>query len=85
MIAAAQEALRANPGDWVLQVKLAQAQYLPTKYLRGDNTPGSAEYLGYVDARTLYPDFRFATFADFVDELMKGEVRKPYASVQIPE
>jgi hypothetical protein len=77
-VATARKDFEDAPHDWLLQVRLCQALYLPSKYLRGDNTPKSAEYLGYISARKLYPDFRYETFGDFVDKLLEGVIKKPY-------
>jgi hypothetical protein len=82
-IKAARDALVANPTNVLNQVKLAQLQYLPVKYLRNDNTPENAEYLGYIDGRALYPDFEFTKFSEFVDELIAGNARKPYPQLSI--
>ncbi|KIW41828.1 uncharacterized protein PV06_05435 [Exophiala oligosperma] len=77
-IATARKAYAAEPQDWMKQVQLCQALYLPSKYLRGDNTPECSEYLGYISAHDLYPDFQYKAFEDFVDELLQGSVKKPY-------
>lgn len=50
--------------------------------MRHDNTPKNAEYLGYINARELYPDFEYISFADFVDELIAGKVERPYPHIQ---
>ena len=73
----------ANPTEGRNRFLLAAAQHAITKYVRGDNTPENAEYLGYVDAKKLLPDFKFKTYAEFVDDLMAGTVSKPYEGVII--
>jgi hypothetical protein len=51
--------------------------------VRADNTSENAEYLGYIDARKLLPDFEYKTFAEFLDDLMVGSVSRPYEGVVI--
>lgn len=63
--------------------KLAISEYCEIKYVRVDNTPENAEYLGYIKGRELYPDFEFIRFADFVDDLIAGEVKRPYPHLQM--
>lgn len=55
------------------------ADYNYSKYVRRDNTPASAEYLGYLDARELYPDFTPLSFRDFFKELLAGKGSKVYS------
>jgi len=55
---AAKEQYDADPGEGRNRFLLAAAQYAITKYVRADNTPENAEYLGYVDARKLLPGFK---------------------------
>jgi hypothetical protein len=62
---------------------LAAAQYAITKYVQADNMPENAEYLGYIDARKLLPDFKNRTFGEFLDDLMAGSVRRPYEGVMV--
>jgi hypothetical protein len=57
-----------------------QTQYIVSKYIRRDNTLENAKYLGYLDARKLYPDFKPISFSAFVDELLDGKATRPYAS-----
>ena len=54
-------------------------QYHHSKYIRADNTIANAKYLGYLDAKELYPDFEPISFETFLKELMAGKVRKVYA------
>jgi len=39
-------------------------------YVRGDNDPVYAKYLGYLDARALYPEFAPRTFEAYAKELL---------------
>jgi hypothetical protein len=48
------------------------AEYQLSWGIRGDNVPEYASYLGYLDARELYPDFKPITFEEYVQELLGG-------------
>jgi hypothetical protein len=54
------------------------ASYIVSKYVRRDNTPENAKYLGYIDARELYHDFKPISFSEFIDELFAGKAKKLY-------
>ncbi|CAJ2513880.1 Uu.00g019990.m01.CDS01 [Anthostomella pinea] len=82
-ITAAREAFKANPAEPVNMYMMAMSQYANTKYVREDNTPENAEYLGYINGRELYPDFEWLSFGGFVDELLAGKVQKPYAHLSM--
>lgn len=75
---AAEKKTAEDPSNVPNMYLLAYAQYCNTKYVRADNTPENAEYLGYLNGRELYPDFEWMGFADFVDNLIAGEVKRPY-------
>ncbi|KAE9368833.1 NAD(P)-binding protein [Stipitochalara longipes BDJ] len=47
-------------------------EYRYSMYVRGDNDPEYAKYLGYLDARDLYPDFVPRTFEAYAKELLDG-------------
>ncbi|KAI1502187.1 NAD(P)-binding protein [Biscogniauxia marginata] len=81
-IKAAEAAAEAGSTDLGARYKLILSQYANVKYVRGDNTPENAEYLGYIDGNALYPDFKFTKFEDFVDELLAGKVTRPYADMK---
>jgi hypothetical protein len=53
-------------------------EYKYSKYVRGDNTPACATYLGYLDARELYPDFQPKGFREFAREVLDGRIERPY-------
>jgi hypothetical protein len=57
---------------------LWSSEYLISKYIRKDNTRDNALYLGYLDAKELYPDFKPVTFEDFAKELLQGGIARPY-------
>jgi hypothetical protein len=47
--------------------------YSYSKFVRGDNTPEYAKYLGYLDASYLYPDLVPWSFEAFARELVDGK------------
>jgi hypothetical protein len=56
------------------------SEYQNSKYLRGDNSPENAKYLGYIDATELYPDFKPIKFEQYLTELLAGKAIRPYSS-----
>jgi hypothetical protein len=78
-IAATKARIAADPTNQMNYMVLWRFQYLYSKYVRGDNTPEHAKYLGYLDARELYPDIKPRSFKSFFEELVAGKVQKPYA------
>jgi hypothetical protein len=62
--------------------RLASAEYEYSKYVRMDNKRDYARYLGYLDARELYPNLQPKKFREFVQDLLDGKVRMPYSGVQ---
>ncbi|KAL2784011.1 hypothetical protein BJX66DRAFT_97504 [Aspergillus keveii] len=75
---AARANLEANPSDTMARVAVWTAEYDVSKYVQRDNTPENARYLGYLDTKELYPDFRPITFTAFIDELLADKARKLY-------
>lgn len=67
-----------EPDSMMNRAAIYAAQYAYSKYVRKDNTPEYAEYLGYLDARKLYPDLTPKTFGEFVVDLLDGKVLRPY-------
>lgn len=63
---------------------LTTSQYFTSIWLRGDNLPESATYLGYVNGKELYPDVKYTTFAEYAKELMAGEGKRVYANKTFP-
>lgn len=53
-------------------------QYNRSKWIRADGTLENAKYLGYLDARELYPDLQPVKFESFLDDLVQGRVTRPY-------
>ncbi|KAF7342395.1 Glycoside hydrolase [Mycena venus] len=71
-------ASKAEPENLMAQAMKFIAEYEFSKYVRTDNTPEYAKYLGYLDARELYPEFKPKTFREFLGELFEGKVENPY-------
>lgn len=78
LVSAARKAYEANPTDSSAQRDLWSTDYWNSKYIRGDNTRENALYLGYLDAKELYPDFKPVTFEAFIQELLRGDIERPY-------
>ncbi|TVY42056.1 Isoflavone reductase-like protein [Lachnellula subtilissima] len=51
-------------------------EYSYSMFVRSDNSPEYAKYLGYLDARDLYPDFVPRLFEAFARELVDGKAAK---------
>lgn len=49
-------------------------QYLMSWGVRGDNTPEKARFLGYLDAKELYPDLKWRTLEAVAREVVTGEL-----------
>ncbi|KAH6685053.1 isoflavone reductase [Plectosphaerella plurivora] len=77
--AEARKAAAADPGNMGAVMALAGADYGYSMNVRGDNAPEYAKYLGYLDAKELYPDLEFIKFDDFLAELIEGKVKRVYA------
>ncbi|KAF7354699.1 Glycoside hydrolase [Mycena sanguinolenta] len=73
--------LKADPTDSSARIDMSREDYHYSKYVRGDNTPAYATYLGYLNARELYPAFKPRTFGDFAQELLDGRLEKPYGQL----
>ena len=67
-----------DTGDINGLLRVVQPQYQMTWGIRGDNTLEHAKYLGYLDARELYPDLAPRKFEDFVDEVLQDKITRPY-------
>lgn len=79
LVAQSKQALEANPDDIMLRVGVWTEEYKLSKYIRRDNTQENAIYLGYLDARDLYPDFRPITFEQCFKEILEGKGSRPYS------
>ncbi|KAI5862074.1 isoflavone reductase family protein [Durotheca rogersii] len=72
-IKAANEKLRTDPEDESAKLSLALNQYVDSWGLRGDGSPESAAYLGYLDFKQLYPDVRGKTARTVFQEILDGK------------
>jgi hypothetical protein len=54
-----------------------------SKYLRADNTPETARYLGCISANELFPDFKYRRLEGFVDDLIQGQIERPYPHIDL--
>jgi hypothetical protein len=75
---AREEEYIADREDRLKRFHFMMAQYVVSKYVNEDNSPENAKYLGYIDAHDLFPDFKYTTSTEFMDDLLAGKVRKPY-------
>ncbi|OJJ62817.1 hypothetical protein ASPSYDRAFT_171979 [Aspergillus sydowii CBS 593.65] len=71
-------ALSLDPNDPAKRIQVYVVQYMYSKYIRGDNQPRYAKYLGYLDARELYPDLKPVSFRDCFVEVLEGKGKRPY-------
>ncbi|RBA11094.1 isoflavone reductase family protein [Fusarium proliferatum] len=62
-----------DPNDVGLLLNLVEYQYRYSCSVRLDNTPEHAQYLGYLDGKTLYPDLECKSVREFVREVVSGE------------
>ena len=72
-LAASQEALARDPSDQMALFGIFINQYLNSWGARGDNTPESARYLGYLDFKELYPDVGGRTLRDLYGDILAGK------------
>nr|GAT48888.1 predicted protein [Mycena chlorophos] len=70
-----------NPTNRMARYMRVTIDYEFSKYIRGDNTPAYARYLGYLDANELYPDLRPIGFREFLVELVQGKSERAYKDV----
>ena len=58
------------------------ADYRYSQYVRGYNQIEYARYLGYLDAKELFPDFRPISFREFLQDLMDGKIEKMHYELE---
>ena len=73
------EKAKVEAAQGIVNYDLLRWEYIVCKYIREDNTPEMGKYLGYLDAQELYPDFKPISFSEFIDELLAGKAKRPYA------
>ncbi|KAI1410361.1 NAD(P)-binding protein [Hypoxylon sp. FL1857] len=72
-IASARSALEKDPTDTAARFALLFNEYVYSWGLRGDNTPESAAYLGYLDFKGLYPGIQGKTMRTVFQEALEGK------------
>jgi hypothetical protein len=75
--------IQSEPGETMHRMILYGYEYMYSKYVRGDNTPAYAKYLGYLSATELYPQFKPISFRDFLVELLEGKAHRPYPAINL--
>ncbi|KAH7132389.1 isoflavone reductase family protein [Dendryphion nanum] len=70
---------REDPSDLMKKIHQSGPEYSVSKYVRRDNTLANAKYFGYLNARELYPDVKPKPYAEYVDEILQGKGKRPYA------
>ncbi|RSM18139.1 hypothetical protein CDV31_003061 [Fusarium ambrosium] len=68
--------------DSVDFITLTQMQYWNSCCVRGDNTPENSQYLGYLLAKDLYPEFIGTSLETYAREVLDGKGRKVYEHIQ---
>ncbi|OGM48930.1 hypothetical protein ABOM_003114 [Aspergillus bombycis] len=76
----ARSALKKEPTDPSALAALITSQLFFSWGIRGDNTPEYAEYLGYLNGKDLYPDFKFTKLEEYVKEVLEGKAKGVYQS-----
>ncbi|KAJ7186664.1 isoflavone reductase family protein [Mycena filopes] len=76
-------AAKADPTNHVKWLKALQQDYYYSNYVREDNIPAYAAYLGYLDARELYPDFQPQRFEKFTQDILEGKGKKVNKSMGV--
>lgn len=89
-LSGAEDSLAKDPTDVTAILTHAVSSYMYTRGIRGDNTPARAEYLGYLLAQDLYPDFKPKKVEEYVRELIDGTrkgtvyVGRDYSLMKLP-
>lgn len=78
IISTTQDEIKTQGPSPMCAFTLVHTQYLYSKFIRGDNTPEYAKYLGYVDAGELYPDFKPIAWKEYLQDLLAGKTEMPY-------
>ena len=68
----AKSVLANDPTDQLTKFSLLLNEYVNNWGLRGDNTPESAKYLGYLDFKELYPGVGGKTMRTVIQEVLDG-------------
>lgn len=74
----ADEKLKTEPQNFGLSLQQVESQYQISWGIRGDNTPEHAKYLGYLDGKELYPDFKPRSLEGFLKDVLDGKMEPIY-------
>lgn len=69
-VQAARDAHTLQPSNIALGI-LSLRELFIASYVHGYNTREFAEYMGYLDVKTLYPDFEFQPYEDYVKGVLE--------------
>jgi hypothetical protein len=72
--------LDKNPNSALAFITLTIHEYNYTVWIRRDNTPDNADYLGYLNGKELYPDVSFIKYKDYVREAVEGNGQPTYVN-----
>ncbi|KAK2035998.1 hypothetical protein LZ31DRAFT_636164 [Colletotrichum somersetense] len=72
-IAELKSVVAADPINVGPLLELAICQYKHSRHVGGDNAPDRAQYLGYLDGKTLYPDPECKSMRDFIRDVVAGK------------
>ncbi|GME48450.1 hypothetical protein VE00_04286 [Neofusicoccum parvum] len=73
------ERMQNDKTDQLAVYKSYWYQYFYSCGVRGDNTPYVAEYLGYLNAKDLYPDFKGLSLGKYLTDVLDGKAKQMYA------
>ncbi|KAI3532382.1 isoflavone reductase family protein [Colletotrichum filicis] len=62
---------RTGQDIMTINPEIGMGEYRNLLGIRGENTPEYARYLGYLDARELYPDVKFTSFENYVRGILQ--------------
>jgi nucleoside-diphosphate-sugar epimerase len=71
--------LASDEGKARIEMQLYVKEYWLSKYVKEYNSREMALYVGYLDARELYPDFKPRSFEETFKEVVDGNAVKLYA------
>lgn len=77
-VLAARQSSETYPFDPVKFIPRYLAEYQLSWGIRGDNNPEYAKYLGYLDAKELYPDFVPVDFREYLESVVHGTAKGVY-------
>ncbi|OTA94710.1 hypothetical protein M434DRAFT_253549 [Hypoxylon sp. CO27-5] len=79
IISEGQTAISKNSLDPAVMLELGMAQYRYLLGIRGDNTPEHARYLGYLDAKDLYPEVEATPLESYIKDAFEGKLKTVYS------